>query len=40
VLDVFKEFHYPNEIGPAVYDIHSPNVPEVGQMVRLMELAA
>ena len=39
LLDVFKEFHYPNEIGPGVYDIHSPNVPEVGQMVRLMELA-
>jgi len=40
LLDVFKAFHYPNEIGPGVYDIHSPNVPEVGQMVRLMESAA
>ncbi|MFA5529838.1 MAG: 5-methyltetrahydropteroyltriglutamate--homocysteine S-methyltransferase [Thiohalomonadaceae bacterium] len=40
LLDVFREFHYPNEIGPGVYDIHSPNVPEVEQMVRLMELAA
>ncbi len=40
LLDVFKEFDYPNEIGPGVYDIHTPNVPEVGQMVRLMESAA
>ena len=30
-------FHYPNEIGPGVYDVHSPEVPEVGQMVALLE---
>lgn len=40
LLDVFDEFHYPNEIGPGVYDIHSPNIPSVEQMVKLMQLAA
>ncbi len=40
LLDAFIDFEYPNEIGPGVYDIHSPNVPEVEDMVRLMELAA
>ena len=27
LLEVFKDFSYPNEIGPGVYDIHSPRVP-------------
>ncbi|NLR91202.1 5-methyltetrahydropteroyltriglutamate--homocysteine S-methyltransferase [Flammeovirga agarivorans] len=27
LLDAFSDFRYPNEIGPGVYDIHSPNVP-------------
>ncbi|HEX21879.1 MAG TPA: 5-methyltetrahydropteroyltriglutamate--homocysteine S-methyltransferase, partial [Chromatiales bacterium] len=40
LLDVFEDFHYPNEIGPGVYDIHSPNVPEIAQIVSLMEKAA
>jgi len=40
LLDAFADFSYPNEIGPGVYDIHSPNVPEVDAMVRLMEKAA
>ena len=40
LLDVFDEFRYPNEIGPGEYDIHSPNIPSVGQMVKLMRLAA
>ncbi|MFY0991857.1 5-methyltetrahydropteroyltriglutamate--homocysteine S-methyltransferase [Halomonas sp. C05BenzN] len=40
LLDAFREFSYPNEIGPGVYDIHSPNIPEVDWMVRLMEKAA
>lgn len=40
LLDVFDQFHYPNEIGPGVYDIHSPNIPSVEQMVKLMRLAA
>ncbi len=40
LLDVFEDFEYPNEIGPGVYDIHSPNIPTVAQMVALMEKAA
>ncbi|MFQ3228861.1 5-methyltetrahydropteroyltriglutamate--homocysteine S-methyltransferase [Reinekea sp.] len=40
LLDVFNDFHYPNEIGPGVYDIHSPNIPTVAQIVALMTKAA
>ncbi|WP_280540837.1 5-methyltetrahydropteroyltriglutamate--homocysteine S-methyltransferase [Chromohalobacter sp. 11-W] len=40
LLDAFQDFAYPNEIGPGVYDIHSPNIPEVEWMVQLMEKAA
>ena len=40
LLDAFQDFAYPNEIGPGVYDIHSPNIPEVEWMVSLMEKAA
>jgi len=40
LLDAFEHFDYPNEIGPGVYDIHSPNVPETAQIVSLMEKAA
>ncbi len=40
LLDAFARFAYPNEIGPGVYDIHSPNVPKVEAMVRLLEKAA
>ena len=28
LLDAFVSFHYPNDIGPGVYDIHSPRVPD------------
>ncbi len=40
LLDAFDAFNYPNQIGPGVYDIHSPNVPEVSQIVKLMDKAA
>lgn len=40
LLEVFKEFAYPNEIGPGVYDIHSPNIPTQTQIVDLIEQAA
>jgi len=40
LLQAFEAFHYPNDIGPGVYDIHSPNVPEVSDMVDLLERAA
>ena len=39
LLDVFDAFHYPNEIGPGVYDIHSPNIPTVESIVALMNKA-
>ena len=40
LLDAFDQFHYPNEIGPGVYDIHSPNIPSVESIIHLMEKAA
>ena len=39
LLDVFKSKKYPNEIGPGVYDIHSPRVPEITEMTELLSLA-
>ena len=39
LLDAFVNFKYPNEIGPGVYDIHSPRVPEEDEMVGLMDKA-
>jgi 5-methyltetrahydropteroyltriglutamate--homocysteine methyltransferase len=40
LLDAFEHFRYPNEIGPGVYDIHSPNIPTEEHIVRLMQKAA
>lgn len=40
LLNAFEDFEYPNEIGPGVYDIHSPNTPSVEAMVYLIEKAA
>jgi 5-methyltetrahydropteroyltriglutamate--homocysteine methyltransferase len=40
LLEAFDRFAYPNEIGPGVYDIHSPNVPTEQQIVDLMNKAA
>ncbi len=40
LLDAFEDFEYPNEIGPGVYDIHSPNVPTQEHIVQLMRQAA
>ncbi|MAR55958.1 MAG: 5-methyltetrahydropteroyltriglutamate--homocysteine S-methyltransferase [Rickettsiales bacterium] len=39
LLDAFVEFKYPNEIGPGVYDIHSPRIPDTQEMVKLMQKA-
>jgi len=39
LLESFDEFDYPNEIGPGVYDIHSPRVPTVKEMERLIRKA-
>jgi 5-methyltetrahydropteroyltriglutamate--homocysteine methyltransferase len=40
LLDAFADFKYPNEIGPGVYDIHSPRVPSSEEMVKLLEKAS
>src|SRR5690606_24276934 len=40
LLEAFRAFDYPNDIGPGVYDIHSPRVPETEEMVRLLQKAA
>ncbi len=40
LLDAFEHFNYPNEIGPGVYDIHSPNIPTQAHIVELMRKAA
>lgn len=39
LLEAFKAFDYPNDIGPGVYDIHSPRVPDTAEMVTLMSKA-
>ncbi|MGH9915307.1 MAG: 5-methyltetrahydropteroyltriglutamate--homocysteine S-methyltransferase, partial [Pyrinomonadaceae bacterium] len=39
LLDAFADFKYPNEIGPGVYDIHSPRVPSKTEMVNLLKKA-
>ena len=40
LLDAFDDFKYPNQIGPGVYDIHSPNIPTQEHIVSLMKKAA
>ena len=40
LLDVFAGYHYPADIGPGVYDIHSPRVPAVEEMTKLLKAAA
>jgi 5-methyltetrahydropteroyltriglutamate--homocysteine methyltransferase len=40
LLNAFVDFQYPNEIGPGVYDIHSPRVPSVDEMKALLGKAA
>lgn len=39
LLNAFADFKYPNEIGPGVYDIHSPRVPSKDEMVELLKKA-
>lgn len=40
LLEAFERFDYPNEIGPGVYDIHSPRVPDSAEMANLLRKAA
>lgn len=39
LLDAFGQFAYPNEIGPGVYDIHSPRIPSRDEMLTLLRRA-
>jgi len=40
LLEAFEKFDYPNEIGPGVYDIHSPRVPSRDEIIKLLSKAA
>jgi 5-methyltetrahydropteroyltriglutamate--homocysteine methyltransferase len=40
ILEAFRTFEYPNELGPGVYDIHSPRVPTVEEIETLLRRAA
>ncbi|NLF24373.1 MAG: 5-methyltetrahydropteroyltriglutamate--homocysteine S-methyltransferase [Deltaproteobacteria bacterium] len=39
LLEVFSKYSYPNQIGPGVYDIHSPRIPSADEMADLLRLA-
>jgi len=39
LLEAFQDYAYPNEIGPGVYDIHSPRIPTVDEVVQLLKKA-
>lgn len=39
LLEAFKNFNYPNDIGPGVYDIHSPRVPSEKEILELLSRA-
>ncbi len=36
LLDVFTSYNYPNAIGPGVYDIHSPRIPKLNEIISLL----
>jgi len=40
LLGTFADYHYPNEIGPGVYDIHSPRIPAQEEMENLLRKAS
>jgi 5-methyltetrahydropteroyltriglutamate--homocysteine methyltransferase len=40
LLDAFADYRYPAEMGPGVYDIHSPRVPAVDEMTSLLKAAS
>ncbi len=39
LLRAFRDFEYPNEIGPGIFDIHSPRVPSTAEMLELLTAA-
>ncbi len=40
LLEAFRASDYPNDIGPGMYDIHSPRVPDTAEMVQLLQKAS
>ncbi len=40
LLNSFAKYEYPNEIGPGVYDIHSPRIPSVSEIKELLKIAS
>lgn len=40
LLNIFHKFHYPNEIGPGVYDVHSPAIPQEDEIKNLLKKAS
>jgi 5-methyltetrahydropteroyltriglutamate--homocysteine methyltransferase len=40
LLSAFADFHYPQEMGPGLYDIHSPRIPSIEEMEALLRRAA
>ncbi|MDR1318244.1 MAG: 5-methyltetrahydropteroyltriglutamate--homocysteine S-methyltransferase, partial [Treponema sp.] len=36
LLDAFSGFHYQGDVGPGVYDIHSPRIPTTDEMTELL----
>ncbi|RWS26364.1 5-methyltetrahydropteroyltriglutamate--homocysteine S-methyltransferase-like protein [Leptotrombidium deliense] len=40
LLEAFEKINYPNEIGPGVYDIHSPRIPSKEEIISLLEKAS
>ncbi|MDX1818156.1 MAG: 5-methyltetrahydropteroyltriglutamate--homocysteine S-methyltransferase [Marinobacter sp.] len=40
LLDGFRDYEYPNDIGPGVYDIHSPNIPKTNEILETLEKAS
>ena len=40
LLDTFQRYQYPGDIGPGIYDIHSPNVPSQAEIAALIAKAA
>ncbi|HUB72057.1 MAG TPA: 5-methyltetrahydropteroyltriglutamate--homocysteine S-methyltransferase [Acidimicrobiales bacterium] len=39
LLSAFRDFRYPNEVGPGLFDIHSPRVPGTAEMAGLLDAA-
>lgn len=39
LLEAFENFAYPNEIGPGIYDIHSPRIPSQDEIIQQLHQA-